>query len=84
MMPSDSNPLPSILLVDDEIRILESLERLLADDFEVYTAHSVDQAFDILTRQSIQVVVSDQRMPGMSGVEFLKQVRDDARGRQRT
>lgn len=68
--------LPSILLVDDEMRVLESLERLLEDDFEVHIAHSVDEAMTILADEWIQVVISDQRMPGMSGVEFLQEVRE--------
>ncbi|MBN4076961.1 sigma-54-dependent Fis family transcriptional regulator [Mariprofundus ferrooxydans] len=67
--------LPSILLVDDEVRVLESLQRLLEDDFDVYMANSPDEAMVILADEWIQVVLSDQRMPGMSGIEFLHEVR---------
>ena len=70
-----SETLPSILLVDDEVRVLESLQRLLEDDFDVFTANSADEAMVVLADEWIQVVISDQRMPGMSGVEFLQEVR---------
>ncbi|MDQ6970960.1 MAG: sigma-54 dependent transcriptional regulator [Mariprofundus sp.] len=70
------NILPSILLVDDEVRVLESLQRLLEDDFDVYLANSPDEAMVILSDEWIQVVLSDQRMPGMSGIEFLQEVRE--------
>jgi two-component system response regulator HupR/HoxA len=70
------NTLPSILLVDDEVRVLESLQRLLEDDFDIHLAHSADEAATVLADQWIQVVISDQRMPGMSGVEFLQEVRE--------
>lgn len=68
--------LPSILLVDDEVRVLESLQRLLEDDFDVYLANSPDEAMAVMAEEWIQVVISDQRMPGMTGVEFLKEVRE--------
>ncbi len=70
-----SETLPSILLVDDEVRVLESLQRLLEDDFDVHTANSADDAMMVLADEFIQVVISDQRMPGMTGVEFLQEVR---------
>ncbi len=68
--------LPSILLVDDEVRVLESLQRLLEDDFEVHLANSPDEAMAILADEWIQIVLSDQRMPGMSGIDFLQEVRE--------
>lgn len=68
--------LPSILLVDDEMRVLESLQRLLEDDFDVHVANSIDEAMSKLAEEWIQVVISDQRMPGMTGVEFLQEVRE--------
>jgi len=70
-----SKTLPSILLVDDEVRVLESLQRLLEDDFDVYLAISPDEAMTVMTDEWIQVVISDQRMPVMTGVEFLQEVR---------
>jgi two-component system response regulator HupR/HoxA len=67
--------LPTVLVVDDEVRSLEALRRTLEEDFEVFTAASAEQAQTIMEREWIQLVVCDQRMPGMTGVEFLKIVR---------
>ncbi len=68
--------LPTVLIVDDEQRSLESLERILEDSFDVKTAASVEQAGEILEREWVQVILCDQRMPHVSGVEFLRSVRD--------
>lgn len=68
--------LPTILVVDDEVRGLESLVRILEDDFDVKTASNTYDAESILGREWVQVILCDQRMPGISGVEFLKQVRE--------
>ena len=62
----------TLLLVDDEPNILSSLKRLLRrDGYEVLTAESPEIAFDLLAKHEVQVIVSDQRMPSMSGTEFL-------------
>jgi two-component system response regulator HupR/HoxA len=68
-------PLPSILVVDDEVRSQEALRRTLEEDFTVHCAGSAAQARAILEREFIQIVLTDQRMPGTTGVEFLRQVR---------
>ncbi|MGC2396179.1 MAG: response regulator, partial [Rhodomicrobium sp.] len=68
--------LPSVLVIDDEVRSVEALERILEDDFDVKKATSIEEAEAILADEAIQVVLCDQRMPGMSGVEFLKVVRE--------
>ena len=67
--------LPSVLVVDDEVRSQEALRRTLEEDFEVFTAASAAEARVILTQESIQVVLTDQRMPEVSGVELLREVR---------
>lgn len=67
--------LPTILVVDDEVRSLESLARILGDDFEVHTASTISEASRILEKEWIQAILCDQRMPDQSGVEFLKTVR---------
>ncbi|MFZ5576228.1 MAG: sigma-54-dependent transcriptional regulator [Pseudomonadota bacterium] len=69
--------LPTVLIVDDEVRSQESLRRTLEEDFQVFTASSAAEARTIMEREVIQVVLTDQRMPGMSGVAFLKEVRRD-------
>ncbi|MFA5951801.1 MAG: sigma-54 dependent transcriptional regulator [Hyphomicrobium sp.] len=68
--------LPTILIVDDEQRSLESLERILEDCFDVHTAASAEEAEIILEREWVQVILCDQRMPQVTGVEFLETVRD--------
>jgi two-component system response regulator HupR/HoxA len=72
-MPS----LPSVLIVDDEVRSQESLRRTLEEDFEVFTASGAAEARAILEGQTCEIVLTDQRMPGVSGVEFLKEVQRD-------
>lgn len=66
-----------VLLVDDEFEVLAVLEALLDDDWDVHTAQSGSAALDILnSEQNIQLVITDQRMPEMTGVEFLQAVAD--------
>jgi len=67
---------PTVLIVDDEVRSLETLQRILEDDFDVQTATSVQAAEKVLQQEWVQIILCDQRMPELSGVEFLKQVRD--------
>jgi response regulator RpfG family c-di-GMP phosphodiesterase len=64
----------SILFVDDEENVLRSLRRLFIDeDYEIYTALSGAEGLEVLKEKKIAVLVSDQRMPKMSGPEFLEQ-----------
>ncbi len=65
----------SVLVVDDEKRSLETLRRTLEDHFTVFTALSAEEGFALMEGEYIQIVLSDQRMPGTSGVEFLRSVR---------
>jgi two-component system probable response regulator PhcQ len=66
----------TILLVDDEPHVTEALKRALRrEPYEVLMATSGAAAQDILDRQQVDVVVSDEQMPGMSGAEFLSRVR---------
>ena len=66
----------TILIVDDEVRSLESLERNLADEFDVKTAATTAEAEQILADHWVQIILCDQRMPDKSGVEFLTEVRE--------
>ena len=68
--------LPSVLVIDDEIRSQESLRRTLEEDFTVFTASSAQDGRTIMERESVQVVLCDQRMPETTGVEFLQEVRE--------
>jgi two-component system response regulator HupR/HoxA len=61
-----------ILVVDDEPAILESLELTLGSDYRVHTATSGEEGLDILEREDIALIIADQVMPTLSGVEFLE------------
>lgn len=79
--PTRNNDLDSeqqtLLLVDDEENILHSLKRMLRKQpYNVLTCNSTAEAFEILALHNIQVIVSDQRMPEMSGTEFFSRVKD--------
>jgi two-component system, NtrC family, response regulator HupR/HoxA len=67
--------LPAVLIVDDEPRALETLRRTLEDEFHVLAAGSAEEARAVMEREFVQIVLCDQRMPGCSGIEFLRQVR---------
>ncbi len=67
----------TVLFVDDEVNILKALQRLLrVEDMNVLCAHRASEALELLEKHPTQVVVTDQRMPEMSGVDFLAQVRE--------
>jgi CheY-like chemotaxis protein len=64
-----------IMVVDDEEAILETMTYTFEDEYQVLTATSAQQALDLLERSGpVAVVISDQRMPEMTGVEFLAKV----------
>ncbi len=70
---------PRILFVDDEPNVLEGFERTLFDHFDVHTALSGEAGLELINAEGpFAVVVSDMRMPGMSGAAFLAQVRTQA------
>src|SRR5690606_8209677 len=76
--PSTANRMsePTLLLVDDEQPVLNALIRLLRKEpFRVLTAASADEALQILDKEEVQVVISDFRMPGKSGIELLREVK---------
>ncbi len=65
-----------ILFVDDEVNVLHAMERIFLDDpYEILTATSGESALQLLESCGpVQVIVSDYRMPGMNGVDFLQEV----------
>jgi two-component system, probable response regulator PhcQ len=68
--------LNSILLVDDEYNVLSSLKRSLhGEPLVVFTASSAVEALELMKEQEFKVIISDERMVGMQGAEFLAQVR---------
>lgn len=67
----------SVLCVDDEKNILNSLRRLLRqENYNLLTASSGAEGLKMLEETPVQLVISDQRMPEMSGVDFLSRVRE--------
>ena len=67
----------TVLFVDDEVNILKALKRLLRqDDMSVLCAAGAHEAFELLEQNPAQVVVTDQRMPDMCGVDLLSSVRE--------
>ena len=67
----------TLLLVDDEENILRSLVRLLrSDGYRILTATGGEAGLQVLANNEVHVILSDQRMPGMSGSEFLSQAKD--------
>lgn len=72
-----------ILFLDDEERIVNLLKMMFRRDYDVYTAIDGHEALKIIEDNDILVVVSDQRMPNMTGIEFLAQVRKRSPGTMR-
>jgi response regulator RpfG family c-di-GMP phosphodiesterase len=67
----------TVLFVDDEVNILKALQRLLrSEDMNILCASRAAEALELLEKHPTQVVVTDQRMPEMSGVDFLAHVRE--------
>ncbi len=74
---SDKQQVQTLLLVDDEANILSALSRTLRrDGYRILTATCAEEALEILGRDAIDVIVSDQRMPGMTGTELLSKVKE--------
>lgn len=67
----------SILFVDDEINILKSLKRAFLDeDYNLFFAQSANEALAIMEKDYIDLIISDMRMPNISGFELLKTVKE--------
>lgn len=69
-----SDALPRVLFVDDEERILRSLRMLFRGRAEILATTSGREAVELVRSHRVHVVVSDQRMPGMTGVDVLREV----------
>ncbi len=67
---------PCLLVVDDEPDLVDSVKDLLRYDYHVLGATRAAEGLRIMERESVQVVMTDQRMPEMTGVEFLRRLRE--------
>lgn len=67
-----------ILCIDDETHVLNALKRTLRSDlFEIYTATDLDEAFDYYTQEKPEIVITDFQMPGLNGVQLLKEFKTE-------
>jgi EAL domain-containing protein (putative c-di-GMP-specific phosphodiesterase class I)/FixJ family two-component response regulator len=67
----------TLLLLDDEDNVLAALKRLLRQDrYRILTATSARAGFEILANHKVGVILSDQRMPDVTGVDFLRRVKE--------
>ena len=69
-----------VLIVDDEPEILFSLRGLLRREYDLHTANSGAEALEVLRKHPVQVIMTDQRMPEMTGVELLRRARGECPG----
>jgi two-component system, probable response regulator PhcQ len=68
----------TVLIVDDEESILKSICRALRnEDYRILTATKGEKGLAILKDHDVHLVISDQKMPGMNGIDFLKQIKKD-------
>ena len=68
--------LPQVLVIDDEIGPRESLRMLLKPNYQVHTADCVEAGLKLLKEKQPDAIVMDIRMPGISGIEGLRQIRE--------
>lgn len=73
----EQQPVYNVLYVDDEAHNLNSFRAALRRYYNVFTAESGEEGMEILTKNDIHVVVTDQRMPHMTGVQFLQHIPGD-------
>src|SRR5262249_48046529 len=76
--PAPETKKPRIVFIDDEERILNALKSIFRASYHVFTATDGAQALEFIKRFGVHVVVSDQRMPGMTGVQVLRQLKEVA------
>ena len=67
--------LPQVLVIDDEMGPRESLRMLLKPSYQVHTADSVEKGLQLLSDKKPDAIVMDIRMPGMTGIEGLRRIR---------
>lgn len=66
----------NLLIIDDEVEITKALTRQFRRKYNVFSTTDANDGLKIMEQENIQVVLSDQRMPGMTGVDFFMQIKD--------
>jgi response regulator RpfG family c-di-GMP phosphodiesterase len=87
MIPTDRRPVQEgtssmtarakhcVLIVDDEPNVCDSVHDLLRREFRVLKAHSAEAGYELMQQEEVHIVMSDQRMPRISGVELLTKLK---------
>ena len=70
--PSAGEAIATVLIVDDELRVLDALEAILAAEFRILRAEGGAAALPLLASEDVAVMITDYRMPGMTGVELCR------------
>ena len=81
--PVSSAHKPRLLVVDDEERILSALKSVFCNDYHVFATTDCEHALAFISRHRMHAIISDQRMPGMAGVELLRRAKEIAPGSMR-
>ncbi|WP_254926504.1 EAL domain-containing protein [Janthinobacterium sp. PC23-8] len=72
-----AQPAQTLLIVDEDVNVLSSLHRLLRPDgYQILTAGTPDEGFELLALHCVHVIICDQRMPALCGTEFLSKVKE--------
>ena len=72
LAPSAGEAIATVLVVDDEPRVLDALEAILAAEFRILRAEGGAAALSLLASEDVAVMITDYRMPGMTGVELCR------------
>jgi two-component system, sensor histidine kinase and response regulator len=75
-MQSDENTINAVLYIDDEEKNLTSFKAVFRKEYQIYVAKSAQEGIEIMEKNPIHLVITDQRMPNMTGVEFLEHIVD--------
>ena len=65
----------TLLLVDDERENIDGIIGIIGDEFDILTADNAEEALELMSRKKIQVIISDQKMPGMTGIELFMEAK---------
>ncbi|MCU0443660.1 MAG: hybrid sensor histidine kinase/response regulator [Microscillaceae bacterium] len=75
-MSNGDNTINTILYIDDEEKNLTSFKAVFRKEYQIYVAKSAQEGIEIMENNPIHLVITDQRMPNMTGVEFLERIVD--------